>query len=96
MIRNSKKLYSHNTSNKLKTSIITSKNWRSTLKSFTSSLSNSYIPSLEYEGCTYTEDQDKAYVLYSFFRDQTLLDNYNSDVPEVPLLVSEEKHTVIT
>ena len=94
MIRNSKKLYSHNISNKLKTSIITLKNWRSTLKSSTSSLSNSYIPSLEYEGCTYTEDQ--AYVLYSFFRDQTLLDNYNSDVPEVPLLVSEEKHTVIT
>ena len=56
----------------------------STLKYFISTLSISYIPSLEHEGCTYTDDQDKANVLNHVFRDQTLLDDENADVPEDP------------
>ena len=90
MIRKSKKLYTDNLSNKLKTCTLTSKDWWSTLKYFISPLSNSHIPALEHEGFTYTEDQDKANIFNDFFRDQTLLDDENADVPELPILVSEE------
>ena len=58
MIRKSKKLYTDNLSDKLKSSILTPKDWWSTLKSFISPLSNSYILSLEDKGCAFTEDQD--------------------------------------
>ena len=88
MIRKSKKLYTDNLSNKLKACTLTSKDWWSTIKYFISPLSNSHIPTLEHEGFTYTEDQ--ANIFNDFFRDQTLLDDENADVPELPILVSEE------
>ena len=66
MIRKSKKLYTDNLSNKLKTCTLTSKDWWSILKYFISPFSNSHIPSLDHEGFTYTEDQDKANILMTF------------------------------
>ena len=61
-----------------------------TIPIFISPLSNSYIQSFEHEGCTYTDDQNKANIFHDFFRDQTLLDDANADIHELPILVSEE------
>ena len=78
MIRNSKTFYTDNLSKKLKISTVTSKDLWSTLKSFISPLFNTYI------------HMKVVHILRTkikqIFRDQTLLDDENEDVLEVPLL----------
>ena len=82
-IRKSKQLYLDQLSNKLKSESLSSKDWWSTLKSFISPVEKSSVPTLEKDGCVYSDDTDKANILNNFFRDQTLLDDSNTRVPNI-------------
>lgn len=70
-------------SNKLKNGALSSKDWWSTLKSFISPSCRSSIPTLEKDGHIYDDDTDKANILNNFFRDQSLLDDHNTIVPNI-------------
>ena len=43
-------------------------------------MSKTSVPTLEKDGHVYSDDTDKANLLNSFFRDQTLLDDSNAQV----------------
>ena len=82
-IRLSKQQYLDQLSNKLKTKPLSSKDWWSTLKTFISPSSKTSVPTLEKDGRVYNDDTDKANLLNNFFRDQTLLDDTNAQVPHI-------------
>ena len=44
----------------------------------------SSIPSLESNGRIYTDEQDKANLLNNYFKEQTLLDDSNAELPALP------------
>ena len=82
-IRLSKQQYLDQLSNKLKSNTLSSKDWWSTLKSFITPSAKSSIPTLEKDGHIYSDDTDKANLLNNFFRDQTLLDDSNAQLPNI-------------
>ena len=69
--------------NKLKSDSLSSKQWWSLLKSFISPTSKSSCPPLVKDGLVYSDEKDKANILNDFFKDQTLLDDSNEEMPEV-------------
>ena len=69
--------------NKLKSDTLSSKQWWSLLKSFISPNNQSSCPPLEKDGLVYSDEKEKANLLNDFFRDQTLLDDQNAEIPEV-------------
>ena len=83
MIRDSKKAMNDSLANKLKSNTLSSKQWWSLLKSFISPNNQSSCPPLEKGGLVYSDEKEKANVLNDFFRDQTLLDDQNAEIPEV-------------
>lgn len=89
MIRNSKKTFTDNLANKLKSETLSAKDWWTTLKYFISPTTNSSIPPLEHDGIIYSDDTDKANLLNNFFRDQTLLDERNAVLPRINKYVAE-------
>ena len=86
-IRLSKQQYLDQLSNKLKTKPLSSKDWWSTLKTFISLSSKTSVPTLEKDGRVYNDDTDKANLLNNFFRDQTLLDDTNAQVPILTVML---------
>ena len=89
-IRESKQALNDHLAEKLKSSNLSSKQWWSILKSFISSKSNSSIPPLEKDGIVYADDIEKANILNDFFRDQTLLNDENVELPDIiPYPVNE-------
>ena len=84
-IRQSKKSLLDNLANKLKNNTLTSRDWWTTLKSFISPDNKSSIPPLDQDGTIYSEDFDKANVLNDFFCEQTMLNDENVSLPELPL-----------
>lgn len=53
------------------------------MKSFISPKSNSTIPPLEKDGTVYVSDTEKANILNDFFKDQTLLNEDNAELPDI-------------
>ena len=86
-IRKSKQLYLDQLSNKLKSESLSSKDWWSPLKSFISPVEKSSVPTLEKDGCVYSDYTDKANILNNFFGDQTLLDDSNTRIPNIACYV---------
>lgn len=84
MIRESKKSFHDTLSAKLKSDSLSPKQWWTILKTFISPNSKSSIPPLEVDGTVYSDELDKANVLNDFFRDQTLLDEHNATLPDIP------------
>ena len=82
-IRLSKQQYLDHLSNKLKSKPLSSKDWWSTLKTFIAPMSKTSVPTLEKDGHVYSDDTDKANLVNNFFRDQTLLDDSNAQVPNI-------------
>ena len=82
-IRLSKQQYLDQLSSKLKSNTLSPKDWWSTLKSFITPTTKSSIPTLEKDGHIYSDDTDKANLLNNFFRDQTLLDDSNAQLPNI-------------
>lgn len=83
MIRESKKSYFVSLSNKLKSDSLSSKQWWTILKSFIAPNSKTSIPPLEKDGVIYSDDSAKANVLNDFFRDQTILNDKNTILPDL-------------
>ena len=67
----------------LKSNILSTKDWWSTLKSFITPSTKSSNPTLEKDRHIYSDDTDKANQLNIFFRDQTLLDDSNAQLPNI-------------
>ena len=84
-IRQSKKSLLDNLANKLKYNTLTSRDWWTSLKSFISPDNKSSIPPLDQDGTIYSEDFDKANILNDFFCKQTMLNDENVSLPELPL-----------
>ena len=82
-IRLSKQHYLDQLSSKLKSKPLSSNDWWNTLKTFIKPLSKSSVPTLEKDGHVYSDDTDKANLLNNFFRDQTLHDDSNVQVPNI-------------
>ena len=83
LIRDSKNALTDSLANKLKSDSLSSKQWWSLLKSFISPTSKSSCPPLVKDGLVYSDEKDKANILNDFFKDQTLLDDSNAEMPEV-------------
>ncbi|MCU7958379.1 MAG: reverse transcriptase family protein, partial [gamma proteobacterium symbiont of Bathyaustriella thionipta] len=83
MVRLSKQSHIDKLSERLKSDSPSSRNWWSTLKYFISSGQKSNIPPLQSNGELVVDDTEKANLLNDFFRDQTLLDDQNIDVPRI-------------
>ena len=83
MIRDSKKATNDSLANKLKSDTLSSKQSLSLLKSFISPNNQSSCPPLEKYGLVHLYEKKKVNVLNDFFRDQTLLDDQNAEIPEV-------------
>ena len=83
MIRESKKTLNETIENKLNSNTLTSRDWWSTLKSVISPTNSSSIPPLENNGQTYTDNLEKANLLNNYFREQTLINDDNVNVPDV-------------
>ena len=66
MIRDSKTTYYDKLADKLKSNTISAKDWWSTLKTFINPNSSSSISPLEYDNNIYTDESDKANILYCF------------------------------
>ena len=84
LIRESKQAHLDQISNKLKSDSLSSKNWWSILKTFISPNSESSVPLLDHNGTMYTEEE-KANTLNNFFRDQTVLNDNISFLPDILL-----------
>ena len=94
-IRQSKKSLLDNLANKLKNNTLTSRDWWTTLKSFISPDNKSSIPHLDQDGTIYSEDFDKANVLNDFFCKQTMLNDENVSLPELPLFDGVELSNIV-
>ena len=82
--------------NKLKSDSLSSKQWWSLLKSFISPNSQSSTPPLEKDGLVYSDEKEKVNILIDFFRDQTLLDDRNVELPEIiPYPVGHNLESII-
>ena len=84
MIRNSQQQFYDNIAEKLKSKSLSSKDWWSTLKTFISPNLDSAIPPIESEGIIYTDDFEKANLFNNYFQWQTVLDDSNAVLPELP------------
>ena len=84
MIRKSKQQFHDNIAEKLKSKSLSSKDWWSTLKTFISPNLNSANPPIESEGIIYTDDFEKENLFNNYFQGQTILDDSNAVLPELP------------
>ena len=79
----SKTMCNERIANKLKSETLSSKDWWTTLKSVISPNSKCSVPPLQTNGMTVSDELEKANVLNDFFRDQTLVDDTNVDLPVI-------------
>ena len=83
MIRDSKGKSNENIANKLKSGTLSAKDWWSTLKSVISPNRSNSFPPLDNDGQIITDDVNKANALNDYFRDQTLINDSDVEVPDV-------------
>ena len=96
MIRESKKSYNKSLSDKLKSGSLSSKQWWTVLKTFISQNNSSCILPLEKDGVVYSEETDKANFLNNFFREQTVLNDKDTVLPDiVPYTVQSQLQSLI-
>ena len=73
--------FNENIANKLKYDTLSSKDWWSTIKTVISPNSSNSLPPLDKHGQKITDDLEKANTLNDYFRDQTLINDFNVEVP---------------
>ena len=54
------------------------------MKTFITPTFNSNIPPLESNGHVFTDEYEKANIFYNYFKNQTILDDTNAVLPEIP------------
>ena len=84
LIRTSKKQYFDGIAEKLKSKSLSPKDWWATLKTFITPTFTSNIPPLENNGHIITDEYEKANVFNEYFQSQTILDDLNARLPELP------------
>ncbi|MCG8113035.1 MAG: reverse transcriptase domain-containing protein [Candidatus Thiodiazotropha taylori] len=84
LIRKSKQSFYDKIADKLKSNSLSPKDWWATLKTFITTTYRSSIPPLESNGHVYTDEHDKANIFNNFFQSQTILDDSNANLPELP------------
>lgn len=96
MIRASKQNQTDKIANKLKLESLSSRSWWTILKSFISSSSKSTVPPIEQNGTLYTEAQEKADLLNTFFCEQTMLNAENAVLPNItPYVVTSHLADIV-
>ena len=83
MIRESKRNCNEIIVNKLKSNAISSREWWTTLKTVIAPNTSTSIPPLQNNDSVSHDDLDKANILNDFFRDQTVIDESNADLPQL-------------
>ena len=83
LIRESKQSFNNSMATKLKLDSLSPKQWWKLLKYFIAPNLKSSIPPLETNGQIYAEECEKANILNDFFKDQTLLDERNAEIPDI-------------
>ena len=98
LIRSSKQSYVNKLAEKLQSNELSSRDWWSTLKGFISPGKVKSIPPLKSDGNIVTESTEKANLLNNYFRDQTIIDDVNTDPPVATAysLTSELDSLVLT
>ena len=98
LIRNSKRSFYDKIAEKLRSENLSNKSWWSTLKTFISPNVKSAVPSLQFNDVIYSDDQDKANILNSYFQSQTILDDKDAILPILPssVLVSQLQSIILT
>ena len=84
LIRSSKNQYFDGLAEKLKSKSLSPKDWWATLKSFITPTFSSNLPPLESNGHVVTDEYEKANAFNTFFQNQTILDDSNAILPELP------------
>ena len=84
LIRASKRQYFDGIAEKLKSKSLSPKDWWATLKTFITPTFNSNIPPLESNGHVFTDEYEKANIFNNYFKNQTILDDTNAVLPEIP------------
>ena len=84
LIRNSKKQYFDSIAKKLKSKSLSPKDWWATLKTFITPTFASNIPPLENNGHIVTDEYEKANIFNTYFQSQTILDDSNAILPDLP------------
>ena len=97
LIQNSKRSFYDKIAEKPRSENLSNKSWWSTLKTFISPNFKSSVPSLPFE-VIYSDDQDKANILNSYFQSQTILDDKDAILPILPssVLVSQLRSIILT
>ena len=84
LIRTSKKQYFDRIAEKLKSKSLSPKDWWATLKTFIKPTFTSSIPPLESNGHIVIDEYEKANTFNTYFQSQTILDDSNAVLPELP------------
>ena len=84
MIRGSKQSHNDKIADKFLSTTLSVKDWWSTLKTFIIPITKSSIPPLEFNNNIYTVECDKANILNTFFQSQTVLNEQNATLPDLP------------
>ena len=82
-MRKSKNEFIDSLAYKLKNTNLSSKDYWKTLKSFIKPTQNTSIPPLLHDGIYYSENSDKANILYDFFVVQTIPDDQKTTIPDI-------------
>ena len=84
LLRSSKKTYFDNLANKLTSSHnLSSKDWWKTLKSFITTQDKALLPAIKENDKIYTDDKEKAYLLNSYFKTQSDLNDAGKELPHI-------------
>ena len=84
LIRKSKQSHTDMLKEKLTSEQLSSKDWWKTLKHFISQAKSSSIPPLNDNDIIVSDPTEKAILLNNYFRDQTILNDNNVEVPYCP------------
>ena len=79
-----KKQYFDSIAEKLKSKSLSPKDWWATLKTFITPTFASNIPPLENNGHIVTDEYEKANIFNTYFQSQTILDDSNAILPDLP------------
>ena len=75
---------------------ITSRDWWKILKSFIITSKNSSIPPMKNNNEIYTDDKDKANILYDYFKSQSCLYDNSKEPPQVDKTSTNDLSSIVT
>ena len=94
-IRDAKQMLYDNRAAKLTSKSLSSKDWWSTLKSFITTTNKTCIAPIEHNAIIYSSEHDKAIILNSFFKSQSLLNDRDASLPAIlPTMVKSELKSI--